>query len=478
VIDLLRKWWSRKQLGALTQPRSLLRLEALEDRTLPSATTSFVHLTASITSPTQVVQPDGKVLVAHAQGDSSSLVETLSRFNGDGTLDAGFGEGGIVTIAGASSLNALTLQPDGDILAVADMSGQSEGSSPPHLVLLRFNPDGQPDNQFGAGGRVLTSDEGGPDEVSTLTIGTDGKIVLTSTHTQAATFTMILFNADGTPDTTFGPGGMWYGHLGTTTTPMFSVTGTWPGVAGGDRTGQLSWFLIVDPQPAAGGHLSLAGRVGAYPSGPALPLDHPPIRSSASGTLSALLPLGSNPSPGAVVVPPITPPAPPSGTTIERPAPARGPDAGSILSVPAALSPPAISGPPAPGTAPAYLTPAASAARSSAAPASSTAELNRVSMDRQEPSRPESAAGPATVTALASPEDLAIADAFFAQGDFTPVPDEEITGVLPAALAAQAISKVESTHPALHPASWWPWFLLLVAASGGVTCNFSRRSPG
>src|SRR4051812_11226668 len=101
------------------------------------------------------VQPDGKIVVAAAlasPGDGNDIVVT--RLSADGTVDAGFGTGGRVTIDLGSRdwPSAVAIQPDGKILVAGSSSG------PGHLgfLLVRYLPDGALDVSFGSGGIVQT----------------------------------------------------------------------------------------------------------------------------------------------------------------------------------------------------------------------------------------------------------------------------------------------------------------------------------
>src|SRR4029453_13241345 len=73
----------------------------------------------------------------------------------DGTLDASFGIGGIVTtdFGGTSAAaRAVAVQPDGKIVAagLAAINGVLD------FALARYNPDGTLDASFGTGGTVTT----------------------------------------------------------------------------------------------------------------------------------------------------------------------------------------------------------------------------------------------------------------------------------------------------------------------------------
>jgi uncharacterized delta-60 repeat protein len=159
----------------------------------------------------------------------------LARFDLEGNLDQGFGNGGFVSppIEGASGeeggsrANALSVQQDGRIvLAGATSRWGRWGSGRLHAyecvencvepLLTRFTADGQLDPSFGAGGvrRLLTPDgeriEGQAEEVVTLP---DGKILVKGKITEGtyegfvAPF-LARLNADGSYDRGFGGDGL------------------------------------------------------------------------------------------------------------------------------------------------------------------------------------------------------------------------------------------------------------------------------
>jgi len=74
--------------------------------------------------------------------------------------------------AASSTLEAMTVQPDGKILAAgtALVNGQNQ------LAVARFNSDGTPDNTFGLGGKVTTPSCA---EARAIAIQTDGRILAT-----------------------------------------------------------------------------------------------------------------------------------------------------------------------------------------------------------------------------------------------------------------------------------------------------------
>lgn len=144
-----------------------------------------------------IIQSDGKIVAAGSSNSDFALV----RYNADGTLDATFGTGGIVTTDIGNSSNsvvALGIQSDGRIVA----AGYGNSS----FALVRYNADGTLDTTFGASGIVTITDIG----VVALGIQSDGKIVAAGYYYNGSNndFALVRYNVDGTLDTTFGTGGI------------------------------------------------------------------------------------------------------------------------------------------------------------------------------------------------------------------------------------------------------------------------------
>ncbi len=160
------------------------------------------------------VQPDGKIVAVgtttiiggdtNIPGGGSSYAGydfAVFRYNTDGSLDTTFGGDGKVTASIGSDFgsreaaNAVAIQPDGKIIA--------GGSLGEHFALVRFNPDGSPDNSFGSGGKVVT--ETGAGGVSEISVQPSGKIIAAGGGVE---LTVAHYNADGSLDTSFDTDGV------------------------------------------------------------------------------------------------------------------------------------------------------------------------------------------------------------------------------------------------------------------------------
>jgi len=161
-----------------------------------------------------VIQADGKIVVAgfanHPTGHKFSAF-ALARYNSNGSLDAGFGVDGKVTtdfFEGDDIASSLTLQPDGKIIAVGEAFNPATGTV--DWALARYKVDGSLDATFGAGGLVTTDFFGGLDRARGVSLQSDGTILVVGTATNLATgrdFALARYNSDGSLHTTFGKDG-------------------------------------------------------------------------------------------------------------------------------------------------------------------------------------------------------------------------------------------------------------------------------
>src|SRR5262249_17179373 len=103
----------------------------------------------------------------------------------DGSPDTGFGSGGLVhaSIFGADDeAFAVAIARDQKIIVTG-----SAYSSGYEFAVARFNADGTPDQSFGTAGTVTTSIGGISDQASALALATDGRIVAAGSATGSTT---------------------------------------------------------------------------------------------------------------------------------------------------------------------------------------------------------------------------------------------------------------------------------------------------
>jgi uncharacterized delta-60 repeat protein len=158
------------------------------------------------------VQADGKVVVAGYARDAGAIKAGLIRRLDTGAPDSGFGNpSGIVLLpagdGGEAIANALVIQPDGKVL----VAGYARDGGDTKVMLARFNADGSPDGGFGSGGTVLSAMGDGDDvAAAALALQADGRIVVAGHATDSGGTNLMAarYNTDGSPDGSFGTGGV------------------------------------------------------------------------------------------------------------------------------------------------------------------------------------------------------------------------------------------------------------------------------
>ncbi|TXH48387.1 MAG: hypothetical protein E6Q97_24920, partial [Desulfurellales bacterium] len=154
------------------------------------------------------LQSDGKIVVTGYAYDGAKLVFATARYNSDGTLDSGFGSGGIVTTAFFTSdaqANAIAIQSDGKIVVAG--FGRNTNND---FSVVRYTSAGALDTGFGTGGKKQVS-VGTNDGATGIAIQSDGKIVVTG-YAQVSTpdydWCAIRLTSAGALDTGFGSSGI------------------------------------------------------------------------------------------------------------------------------------------------------------------------------------------------------------------------------------------------------------------------------
>ena len=151
------------------------------------------------------LQPDGKIVVVGENGTDF----LVARYNTDGSLDSSFGTGGKVTtdFGAEDAAQAVVIQPDGKIIVVGStVNGSSSGD----FALVSYNPNGSLDSSFGGGGKLIT-DFGGYDIATAVTLQPDGKLIaggISFTSSNLGDFALARYSPNGTVDLNFGIAGL------------------------------------------------------------------------------------------------------------------------------------------------------------------------------------------------------------------------------------------------------------------------------
>jgi len=221
------------------------------------------------TRPGLAVQSDGKLVWAGeaTAANGTGAAFAVVRFNANGTLDQGFGAGGVATAQFANALQGaqtVLVQPDGKILAGGQVLF---GGRPPVDIggLVRFNADGSIDKGFGSGGQelvpnsnpVLSSVIG----VTALGLDASGDIFTLPSHLE--------FSPAGQPDATLTPAAITTASPSTSGAVTFLPSGGF--VAGtvvftgrrGDPDVQVTRFNPDGSTASTGTGIDYAGQNGA-----------------------------------------------------------------------------------------------------------------------------------------------------------------------------------------------------------------------
>ena len=174
------------------------------------------------------IDANGKYLITSfsiAFNPVSSTVTSsnvIARFNTDGTLDATFGTGGIistplsdgVTSNYYNSGSSIALQANGSILNVGTLNNNINGLG--EFILLRREANGALDTTFDSDGIVTTGFGAGNYGTATdVLLQSDGKIIAVGTvladtlgSDLSATNVLVRYNTNGSIDTAFGIAGI------------------------------------------------------------------------------------------------------------------------------------------------------------------------------------------------------------------------------------------------------------------------------
>ncbi len=136
------------------------------------------------------------------------------------TLDYSFGEIGKVVVdmnGHRDNFQTMLLQPDGKLIMAGSnyhAYDQSVGQQS-DFALVRLNPDGSLDKSFGDNGQIITTFGNTREEITTITLTGDGKILIAGNTTVPVTaeeetkkVVLMRYHSDGNLDKTFGDEGI------------------------------------------------------------------------------------------------------------------------------------------------------------------------------------------------------------------------------------------------------------------------------
>jgi uncharacterized delta-60 repeat protein len=211
-----------------------------------------------------ILDPSGRIIVGGSsyQGTSGryTFANVLLRLNANGTLDKTFGsQGKVVGTYGSHTYDAwgtLEILPSGSTYQIAAL-GVDNGNN----VVAHFNANGSRVSGFGSNGEVVLVNGGGS------AFQSDGKIVGAYETGSVANDAIVVlrYNADGTPDSTFGTAG----EVVTYASSFF----------GGSQALATADAVAIDPQ----GRIVVSGRAGIYDDWE----DSMLLRFNANGTIDA-----------------------------------------------------------------------------------------------------------------------------------------------------------------------------------------------
>jgi uncharacterized delta-60 repeat protein len=154
------------------------------------------------------IQSNGKIIIA-GRVHHLAFEYGIARYNSDGSLDASFGQGGLLTTSyprqasgNASKETAMAVQSDGKII----IGGFTQNNGSTHCALSRFDAFGNPDSTFGTSGQITTRLQGA---IRSVKIQSNGKIIAAGeAGDTSGDFAIMRYTTSGSVDESFGNGGV------------------------------------------------------------------------------------------------------------------------------------------------------------------------------------------------------------------------------------------------------------------------------
>ena len=163
------------------------------------------------------IQSDGKIVVGGWSIQSGARRWAIVRYDHTGTLDPSFGSGGVSLLSVDGEANDLVVLPDGTIVAAGYRVGPGGRDD---FCLVRLKADGTLDGGFGTGGIVTTSlTSTGADHAFGLAVQDARRILVAGFANESpgpkADIAVARYLLDGSLDATFGSGGFVTTAVGT-----------------------------------------------------------------------------------------------------------------------------------------------------------------------------------------------------------------------------------------------------------------------
>lgn len=160
--------------------------------------------------------PDGSIYAAGFGKTKGHRLGVIAKYAANGDLDQTFGQRGSISDEDFDGAQAIALQSNGQVLVAGVYTGFATGG--PAYVLKRYNGDGSLDSGFGSGGRVLDSIGPAGDFIDAIAVQSNGQILVGGNteivvglkkHNQAINgdFALARYNSDGSADASFGSNG-------------------------------------------------------------------------------------------------------------------------------------------------------------------------------------------------------------------------------------------------------------------------------
>lgn len=225
------------------------------------------------------IQSDGSIIVGGYIVDFSQTLNSLMiKYNLDGTLNASFGENGMVLSSCAGEgcyIEDLEVQNDGKIVTAGATRNEEDSNIP---TIKKYKSNGELDSSFGKRGTVYGSAYyGKPGVFESVALQADGKIISTgeveSSSSSDLFVAIVRYTERGKMDNTFGDKGRIFSRLSDKLTGQkypIAIQSDGNILSGYNRDSSFVIFRIKSKQkvskPAINEEISLKTKVSIYPN--------------------------------------------------------------------------------------------------------------------------------------------------------------------------------------------------------------------